>query len=35
VQGAPRVGAQPDRVAGIGRYLGLKQDDVKHELFVS
>ena len=30
VQVAAAVGAEPDNVAGIGRYFRLKKDDVKH-----
>jgi hypothetical protein len=31
VQGAARIGAQPDDVAGIRRNLRLQQEDVKQE----
>jgi hypothetical protein len=30
VQTATGIGAKPDDVTGIGRNLGLKQDDVEH-----
>ena len=32
MQCAARVGSQPDDVAGVGRYLGLNQNNVKHGL---
>lgn len=30
VKSASRVGAEPDDVAGVGRYLWMNQDDVEH-----
>ena len=30
VEHDPRVGAQANHIAGVGRYLGLIEDDVEH-----